>query len=165
MEKTLEVLNAMEREGLLTRYAIGGAIGAAFYIQPLITDDLDVFIVLPQARSGLLTLSPLYDALRARGYKEDGAYIKVEGVPVQFLPAYNPLVEEALADARETVFNSTPTRVLRAEHLAAIALQTGREKDRARFNLLLQETSFDEPRLKAVVERYRLQDRFREWSK
>ena len=28
-----------------TRYAIGGAIGATFYVEPLLTFDLDVFVV------------------------------------------------------------------------------------------------------------------------
>jgi hypothetical protein len=44
----------------------------------------------------------LYEALRARGYAEEGECVMIEGVPVQFLPAYNALLEEALAQARET---------------------------------------------------------------
>ena len=101
-----------------------------FYTEPVLTFDLDVFVVLPQTPGGLLTLTSLYDALRARGYAEEDECINVEGVPVQFLPAYNQLLEEALAEARKTIDEATPTRVLRAEHLLAIALQTGREKDR-----------------------------------
>ena len=60
----------MERDGVFTRYAIAGAMAATFYVEPLLTFDLDVFVVLPQAPGGLLTLAPLYDALRARGYSE-----------------------------------------------------------------------------------------------
>src|SRR6266705_5832438 len=112
MQGTLQVLNELERAGVLGRYAIGGAMGATFYVKPLLTFDLDVFVVRPQAGGGLLSLAPLYEALRARGYHEEKECVNIEGVPVQFLPAYNALVEEALAEAREMMYETTPTRVL-----------------------------------------------------
>ena len=59
MESTLQVLNALEREGLIRRYAIGGAMGATFYVEPVLTFDLDVFVLLPQQTpDGLVTLTP-----------------------------------------------------------------------------------------------------------
>src|SRR5439155_19768084 len=124
MERTLKVLNEMECGGIISRYAIGGAVGAIFYMEPILTYDLDVFVKLPASESGLLTLTALYEHLRGRGFAEEEECIVIEGVPVQLLPPYNPLVEEALAEARDTVFEETPTRVLRAEHLLAIMLQT-----------------------------------------
>src|SRR6266542_6880326 len=123
MKRTLQVLNELERDGVVERYAIGGAMGATFYVEPLLTFDLDVFVILPKDAGNLLSLAPLYEALRWRGYTEEGECVLIEGVPVQFLPAYNALLEEALAQARETAYDKTPTRVLRAEHLAAICLQ------------------------------------------
>ena len=60
MKRTLQVLNELERDGVIERYAIGGAMGATFYVEPLLTFDLDVFVILPQVESGLLSLSPLY---------------------------------------------------------------------------------------------------------
>jgi len=127
MERTLQVLNALERDGAIRRYAIGGAMAATFYVEPVLTFDLDVFVLLPKTPGGLVTLAPLYAALRDRGYTEEGECVMIEDVPVQFLPAYNALVEEALAEAKEMSYETTPTRVLRAEHLVAIALQTGRD--------------------------------------
>jgi hypothetical protein len=72
----------------MSRYAIGGAMGATFYVEPLLTFDLDIIVLLPQMNSGLLTLAPLYEALRAKGYMEEEECVLIEGVPVQFLPAY-----------------------------------------------------------------------------
>ncbi len=72
MEKTLQVLDALEHDGIISRYAIGGAMAATFYAEPVLTFDLDVFVILPQAGGGLLTLGPLYEALRRRGYAEEG---------------------------------------------------------------------------------------------
>ena len=143
MERTLQVLNDLEREGVISRYAIGGAVGAFFYMEPVLTFDLDVFVVLPTTGGGLLTLTPVYESLRKRGCVEEGECVNIEGVPVQFLPAYNALVEEALAEARELPYESVLVRVFRAEHLAAIMLQTGRDKDRRRFDGFVREAEID----------------------
>jgi len=90
MEKTLQVLNELEREGAIGRYAIGGAMAATFYAEPVLTFDLDVFVLLPPGESGLLTRGPLYDALRQRGYSEEGECILIEGVPCSFCPSITP---------------------------------------------------------------------------
>lgn len=164
MEKTLQVLNVLERDGVLRRYAIGGAMGATFYVEPVLTFDLDIFVHLPQIAEGLLTLEPLYEALRARGYTEEGECVNIEGVPVQFLPAHNDLLLEALAEAREALYEQTPTRVLRAEHLAAIALQTGRDKDRERLRLLREQALLDKDYLAGVLARHGLEARWKQWT-
>jgi hypothetical protein len=140
MEKALAVINQLEQEGLIGRYAIGGAVAATRYTEPVQTYDLDVFVVLPVSPSGLVSITPIYAYLTQRGYTPEGEFVLVEGWPVQFLPIYNELTQEALAQAIEVDFGSTPTRVFSAEHLAAIMLETGRPKDHAR---LLQFFEFD----------------------
>ncbi len=164
MEKTLQVLNALEHDGVLVHYAIGGAMGATFYVEPVLTFGLDIFVVLPTTAGGLLSLAPVYEALRARGYTEEGECVNIEGIPVQFLPAHNALLEEALAEARDTSYEKTPTRILRAEHLAAIAVQTGRSKDRQRVRLLLEQAPLDREYLAAVLARHNLETRWRQWT-
>jgi len=161
MEKTLQVINVLEQEGVLSTYAIGGAMAATFYIEPVLTFDLDIFILLPP-KGRLLTLAPLYEALRAKGYHEDGECISIEGVPVQFLPAYNALIEEALAQAVAIEYGKTPARVLRAEHLVAICLQTGRAKDRERVRLFREEASLDMAFLRDILKRHGLEEA---WSR
>ncbi|MBE2204873.1 MAG: hypothetical protein IAE94_11100 [Chthoniobacterales bacterium] len=164
MEATLRVLNELEREDVISRYAIGGAVGAIFYMEPFLTYDLDVFVLLPQTTSGLLTLSPIYEELKRRGYTGEAECILIEGMPVQFLPAYNPLLEEALTEARETRYAETMTRVLRPEHLAAIMVQTGRDKDRQRFATFMQEAILDAEYLQSVLERHQLTARYDLWK-
>ncbi len=164
MEKTLQVLNTLEREGIVRRYAIGGAMAATFYAEPVLTFDLDIFVLLPQATGALLTLAPLYEDLRRRGYTEEGECVLIEGVSVQFLPAYNALLEEALAEARETLYEQTLTRVLRAEHLVAIAVHTGREKDRQRVHLLMEQAQMDPEYLAGVLARHSLEAKWRHWT-
>ena len=46
MKATLQVVNQMQSDGVISRYAIGGAIGATFYLEPTSTFDIDVFVAL-----------------------------------------------------------------------------------------------------------------------
>ena len=164
MKRTLEILNELEAEGLFSRYAIGGAMAATFYTEPVLTFDLDVFVLLQPGEGGLISLAPIYQALRTRGYKEEQECIVVEGVPVQFLPAYNALIEEAVASAREVDYDGVRTRVVRPEHLVAISLQTGRAKDRARVALLQEQTTLDAPALADILRRHNLEEKWRQWT-
>ena len=159
------MLNELEKHGVFSRYAIGGAMAATFYTEPFLTFDLDVFVVLPRTPGGLLTLAPLYDALRTRGYSEqENECIRIEGVPVQFLPAYNTLVEEALNEAQEIMYEDVPARVLRSEHLVAICLQTGRSKDRERVRILHEQAKLDQNFLADVLRRHQLEDKWKLWT-
>jgi hypothetical protein len=164
MKRTLQVLNELEHEGVILRYAIGGAMGATFYVEPLLTFDLDVFVILPQAAGNLLSLAPLYEALRSRGYAEEGECVLIEGVPVQFLPAYNDLLEEALREARETPYEEISARVVRAEHLIAICLQTGRDKDCERVRILREQAELDMNYLTDVLQRHGLEGKWKPWK-
>lgn len=164
MKRTLQVLNELERSGVIGRYAIGGAMGATFYVEPLLTFDLDVFVVLPQTKAGLLSLAPLYEALRARGYTEVEECVMIEGVPVQFLPAYNSLLEEALQEACDTTYEGISTRVLRVEHLIAVCLQTGRDKDRERIQIFRDQAKVDVTYLTDVLQRHGLEGKWQPWK-
>jgi len=164
MKRTLQVLNELERDGVVERYAIGGAMGATFYVEPLLTFDLDVFVILPKDAGNLLSLAPLYEALRSRGYTEEGECVLIAGVPVQFLPAYNALLEEALREARETLYEEVSARVVRAEHLIAICLQTGRDKDRERVRILREQAELDMSYLAGVLQRHGLEGKWKPWT-
>jgi hypothetical protein len=164
VQRTLEILNELEREGAFSRYAIGGAMAATFYTEPVLTFDLDVFVVLSPETGQLISLAPVYEALRARGYGEEKEAVMIEGVPVQFLPAYNALVEEALGQAREIDYDGVPARVVRAEHLIAVALQTGRSKDRARVAMLREQASLDLNLLADILKRHQLEEKWKLWT-
>ncbi len=164
MKRALQVLNELEQEGIYSRYAIGGAMAAIFYAEPTLTFDLDVFVLLPRTSGALVSLAPIYDALRSRGYAEQAECVLVEGVPVQLLPTFNSLLEEGLREARDVVYEEVPTRVLRAEHLVAICLQTGREKDRERVRLLRAQAKLDGVLLHDLLQRYDLGAKWKLWT-
>jgi hypothetical protein len=65
MEATLEVLNALVEEGVIERYAIGGAVGAIFWVEPFDTIDLGVFVLLPDSAPPLDPLRDVIERFRA----------------------------------------------------------------------------------------------------
>ena len=129
MRATLEVINQMQADGVIGKYAIGGAVGATLYLEPAATLDVDIFVVLPTAPGALLlSLTPIYDYLKARGGKVKDEYVEIGGWPVQFLPLGNELEQEAVDQAVATTVDGVPTWVMAPEHLVAIALRTAVSK-------------------------------------
>jgi predicted nucleotidyltransferase len=154
MKKTLSVLNQMEAEGVIRRYALGGAVGALFYLEPSDTADVDVFISFKGDDEALISLAPLYDWLGAHGFSDH----RKEGIligdwPVQFLPLTDALDEEALAEAIDTEVDGVPTRVMTAEHLVALALRTGRGKDYLRILAFLDSDVLNVAKLDTLLEK------------
>ena len=167
MKKTLDVINAMEADGIIERYAIAGAIAAYNYVEPAVTEDIDILISLdlPSDRrtTGLVTLSPILSYLKAKGYSEyrkEG--LLIEGWPVQFLPVADDLDAEALAQAQDVEIKineaegAVRTRVLRPEHLVAVSLRVGRPKDFIRITQFLDENAVNFVALRQILDRHRL---------
>ena len=51
MKTTLHVLKELGHSGVMSRHAIGGAIAATFYTEPVLTFDLDIFLSPPEFAS------------------------------------------------------------------------------------------------------------------
>ena len=163
VEKIFAVINQMETDGVIGRYAIGGAVGSIFWLEPITTKDVDVFVMLPASPGGsLLTLGPIYDYLLSKGFAPQGQFIIIEGWAVEFVPPGTPLVEEALDQAVERDVNGVTTRVFTAEHLAAICLQVGRPKDYDRVIRFVEAGVLDAEAFEAILQRHDLMEK---WSK
>lgn len=165
MKATIESINQMQADGIIGKYAIGGAVGATFYLEPAATLDIDIFVVLPTAPGSiLLSLSPLYDYLRERGEVVEDEHIKIGGWPVQFLPPGNALEREAVAESVATTVDGAPTWVMSAEHLAAIALRTGRPKDHNRILQFFEQGAVDKKKLHIMIERHNLTGKWKQFE-
>jgi hypothetical protein len=118
---------------------------------------VDVFVTFRAGPGSLLVrLQLIFDYLKTRGGTLEGEYIVVAGWPVQFLPPGTPLVAEAFQEAVERDLDGTRARVFTAEHLAAIALQTGRAKDKARLLQFIETGALDAVRFQAILARHGL---------
>lgn len=162
VKETLQLINQMQADGIITQYAIGGAVGATFYLEPAATLDVDVFATLPTNREGLLSLSRIYEYLKARGCIERDEHIVIGDWPVQFLAPRDALEEEAIVDAVAATVDGVGTRVMPAEHLVAIALRTGRAKDYARIVQFIEQQAVDRKKLQTVLKRHGLMP---QWEK
>ncbi len=172
IKQTLEVINRMEADGVVGRYAIAGAVAAYNYVEPAVTEDLDILISFDrppqQAKSGLVTLAPVLSYLQQKGFSEfrqEG--LVIGGWPVQFLPVADDLDAEALAQAEAVEIEisaaegSVTSRVLRPQHIVATALRTGRPKDRIRIAQFLEENAVDLAALCDVIGRHGLAQAWR----
>ena len=163
LQKTIEIVSKLADQGAIKQYAIAGAVATLNYIQPTLTEDLDILISVAdfEHKSGLILLGPIEAALAKMGYtKRSEVGIWIEDWPVQFLPVASPLDEEALIQAADVEFQGDEgpfkARVLRAEYLVATALKVGRLKDLARIDAFLDQSAVDLRDLKAVLERFDL---------
>lgn len=163
MIETLKIINRMQSNNVIAKYAIGGAVGATVYLEPVSTIDIDIFVSF-EAKPGQLIVSPapIYDYLVTDlGYKAENEYILIEGWPVQFLPADDALHREALDRAVPLVLEGVQTWVMTAEHLMALALKVGRKKDELRVENFLESGSYDETILLEILSRHNLIDKWR----
>lgn len=95
----------------------------------------------------------------------DEEAILIHDFPVQFIVATPGLESEAVEDAMVATWASHHRlRVMRPEHLAAIAMTVGRPKDRARLVYLVSLPSFDRSKFLEILTRFHLLDRWRSWA-
>jgi len=162
VKKVFQLLNQMTREGAIPNYAIGGAIGAVFYVQPFATEDIDVFVLMEAEQTGLVTEIPGWEYLKERGYTEiRGEAIVVDEWPVQFVPISTALEEEAFLNAAVQEFEGEPVRVMLAEHLVAIMLKVGRLKDSVRAQMFFSQEAVDRDLLLDIINRHGLE---KQWA-
>jgi len=160
MEKAIKVINEMQARGIIKKYAVGGAVASIFYIETILTYDLDIFIVPAEEPENLLALSPVYNYLKGKGYKPRQEHIIIEGIPVQFLPTHNDLVKEAVDNASPMKYKDTIANVLTPEYLLAIMVQTSRPKDKQRIIKFLDEGNFNESHLEEILKNHKLITKF-----
>lgn len=162
MKETLKVLNGMVKDGVIDDYAVGGAVAAIYYLEPFDTSDLDVFIQVNTSGSELMILAPVYEYLLEQGYQAQGEFIHIGRFPVQFLPVFNALTDEAVSKAQTIRYERVPMRIMRPEHLVAIMLDTGRRKDYLRINAFLEHGAVNMRSLNAVLKRHGLMKKWKD---
>ena len=145
----------MAEAGVIRDYALFGATAQMRYTEPVATFDADV-LVAPADPMRLDVLSDIYTFCAAKGYHADGEAIRVGAWPTQFIPAFSPLTEEAMARAVTADYEGTTIRVVSADHLAVIALSVGRAKDLTRVLALLESGSVTRESIRTLAERHEL---------
>lgn len=165
MEKVIKIISELKQKEIIGEFAIGGGIATIFYVEPILTYDLDIFFIMPEENKGMVTLSPIYDYLKRKGYSVDKEHIIIEGLPVQFIPVYDELVRKAVENAKEIKYKNTKTKILKVEYLIAIMIQTSRPKDKERIIKIISEAKVNRVLLKEILQRYGLNEKFEKFKK
>jgi hypothetical protein len=138
--------------GVIQNYAMFGAVAQMRYTEPVATLDADVLVAVPQTDK-LDVLADIYAFCAARGYRPEGEAVRVGAWPTQFVPVFSPLTLEAV-----------PFRVVRAVHLAVIALSVGRAKNFTRILSLLESGSVTRQEIGVLAARYGLSAAWRRFE-
>ena len=86
--------------------------------------------------------------------------MKIEGIPVQFIPVCNELIKEAVEEPVEVMYGRRKSNVLGLEYLIAVSLQTYRPKNRERLVKIFEETKADPKLLKKTLRKFNQFDRY-----
>lgn len=157
MKHVAILLNQMLENGVIADYALFGAAAQMRYTEAVATFDADILVAVPSP-DRIDVLTPIYEFCAAHGYHPDGEAIKVGSWPVQFMPAFSHLAEVAMKEADSADYEGIPFRVVRAEHLALLALAAGRSKDFLRILSLLESKSVTRKAIEALAPTFDLGD-------
>ena len=165
IQDVIAELNRVKAEGLISDFALGGAVAAMVYIEVADTEDVDVFVaVSPPEGTSLDPLSAVWPNLTAHGAKQDGMYLVIGGWKVQLLASGKPLYDEAIATALQKEMGGQACRIIAPTYLAALALDAGRAKDYSRIEQFLSTdkkgSRVSREELEVLVERFALVERW-----
>lgn len=161
MKQLAELLNELKSAGIILDYAVFGAVAQMRYTEPVATLDADILVVLAETE-GLAALSPIYRHCEAKGFLPEGEAIRIGRWPVQFIPVFSALTEEAVREAEMGDLDGSPLRVIGPAHLAVIALSVGRPKDLLRIHSLLDARAITAESLEKLALRHGL---LKQWEK
>lgn len=152
LKQVMKELNQMLADDVVDTYAIGGAIAASVYGEVASTEDVDVFVLFREESAlGIIDPTKVIRYFTDKGFLMLEDKVVIGGWPVQFLPPPSSLEEEALKTAETVEGLGVKMRLISREHVAAIALSTGRSKDRNRLIQLREEGDLDMRKFEAIV--------------
>jgi hypothetical protein len=110
----LRAANELVSAGLIEDYALGGALAAIYYTEPVATYDAHIIFIASDKTltAGILAI---YSHLQSKGWRVDREHLLLKDFPVQFLAA-SGLTEEAVRNAKQIQFEGTPARVFSPEY-------------------------------------------------
>src|SRR5213595_2261675 len=116
--------NELISAGLIKDYALGGALAAIYYTEPVTTYDADIIFVASDKTSSA-GIPSIYSYLQSKGWRVEREHLLIKDFPVQFLAA-SGLTEEAVLEAKKIEYEGVPAKVFRREYIIAIAASISR---------------------------------------
>jgi len=144
-----KILNDLKKRKKLKDYAIFGAVGASFYMEPTYTKDIDIIVLADTDQDYVLVWREL--SKYATKIKDFGFIIA--DTEIQILPtSISPLLKSALRNAKTIRIGRVTGKVVDREHLILLAMIANRQKDRFRAAILLEQANTN--RLNTLLGRF-----------
>ncbi len=159
LASTFQCLNDLSAGSVIREYAVAGATAAMFYMEAVRTYNLDVFVMLPPQTGSILSMEPLYSELKRSGYSFDAEHVIINGVPVQFIPSYCTLSDEAMKHTMLLDYDGVSVPVLKPEYLVALWIDAGGAKRIQRARDLASSESVHGVMLDEILDRFGLEIR------
>jgi predicted nucleotidyltransferase len=157
MKKIIELFNEMIEKGIIEDFAIGGGIATFYYTEAYTTYDLDIFIHWSGiSDEKIVDISPVFRYLEDAGGEWIGEFLRIGDIPLQVLVA-SDFEEEAIKKALEVDYSGLRVKIISPEYLIAMFLQSGREKDKIKIEMLNESEKVDESKLKKVMDKWNIQ--------
>jgi hypothetical protein len=148
-EKVIKRLNRLKKTGVMKDYAIGGAHAVAYYLEPVKTLDLDIFVFAESDQDFYIFRTYIKKA----GFIMRGTHVIIDDMPVHFLPgSLHPFINEAVRKGKRIRVNNIPTKILTVEYLIISLLMAFRLKDKMVIPDLLELVDLE--RLRPIIERF-----------
>src|SRR5712691_8836265 len=125
LAEVLRVSNELVSVGLIEDYALGGALAAIYYTEPVTTYDADI-IFISSDKTLSAGIPAIYSHLQSKGWHVEREHLIIKDFPVQFLAA-SGLTEEAVRNAKPITYEGVPAKVFTAEYIIAIAASVDRK--------------------------------------
>ena len=78
IKEAIQTINRMQSDGVIERYAIGDAVGAIFYLEPVATLDIDIFVEFQtEPGSRIVSLEHIFKYLGNHGCRMEGDYVVI----------------------------------------------------------------------------------------
>ena len=107
----LRAANELVSAGLIQDYALGGALAAIYYTEPVTTYDADIIFVASD-KSLSAGIREIYAHLQSKGWRVEREHLLVKDFPVQFIAA-SGLTEEAVREAKPIEYERVRAKVFR----------------------------------------------------
>jgi hypothetical protein len=145
----IRTLNGLKRRRIIRDYIIIGAVAATAYMEPVMTQDLDVVVLVD-------TDQEFWETYRRVGKHADGLdgmHHMLGARPVQLFPStMKPIYADAIEKARRTRAGNLRVKLASPEHLVLLALDAFRLKDKIRIGEMLNNGSVDRDAVRRLLE-------------
>jgi predicted nucleotidyltransferase len=136
----IRILNRLKQRRVIRGYVVIGAVVATAYMEPILTEDLDIIVLVDTDEEYIRTFRRVGESADAM----EGMHFVLGGVPVQMFPSTTkPLYRDALENARDTRIGGLRVKLASPEHLLVLYLEAFREKDHHRIRTLLPQSRSD----------------------